>query len=236
MARKFWTLVLSLVLAFLAFSLVQGQSTYGSVAGSVTDSSGAVIVGAQGYRTLEIRVPFGTAEEAMCGAWMRTTWRRLDAMLVLPAAVLVAAQTKEVPPAPLPAQIITAKRVFVSNCGEDSHFKQLGLRRSYNEFYAGMKEWGHYELVSSAANADVVLQISLQNQLDMYGNNLKIVPVLRLAILDPKSHTILWVFTEELEAGRFYVVGGHQDEKFDKAMKRIIADVKGLAEPAPSSK
>ena len=47
LARKFWTLVLSLVLAFLSFSLVQGQSTYGSVAGSVTDSSGAVIVGAQ---------------------------------------------------------------------------------------------------------------------------------------------------------------------------------------------
>jgi len=47
LARKFWTLVLSLALAFLSFSLVQGQSTYGSVAGSVTDSSGAVIVGAQ---------------------------------------------------------------------------------------------------------------------------------------------------------------------------------------------
>src|SRR5215469_13292435 len=47
LARKFWTLVLSLVLAFLSPSLVQGQTTYGSVAGSVTDSSGAGIVGAE---------------------------------------------------------------------------------------------------------------------------------------------------------------------------------------------
>ncbi len=47
LARKFWTPVLSLALAFLSFSLVQGQSTYGSVAGFVTDSSGAAIVNAQ---------------------------------------------------------------------------------------------------------------------------------------------------------------------------------------------
>lgn len=90
--------------------------------------------------------------------------------------------------------------------------------------------------MTSPFDADVVLEISLQNQLDKYGNNLEIVPVLRLAILDPKSHTILWVFTEELEAGRFYIVGGHQAEEFDKAMNRIVADVKGLVEPVPSSK
>src|SRR5262249_12629968 len=47
LARKFQTLVLSLALAFLSFSLVQAQSTYGSVAGVITDSSGAVIVDAQ---------------------------------------------------------------------------------------------------------------------------------------------------------------------------------------------
>jgi hypothetical protein len=172
----------------------------------------------------------------MHGGSLRSTWKRLEVLLVLSASVLMVAQTKEVLPAPLPAQIVAAKRVFVSNGGADSHFKQLGLRRSYDQFYAGLKEWGYYDLVNSPADADVVLEISLQNQLDKYGNNLEIVPVLRLAVLDPKSHTTLWVFTEELEAGRFYVVGGHQDEKFDKAMKRIVADVKGLAVSAPSSK
>ncbi len=58
LARKFWTLVLSLALAFLSFSLVQGQSTYGSVAGFVTDSSGAAIVNAQVALT-----NLGTSEE-----------------------------------------------------------------------------------------------------------------------------------------------------------------------------
>ena len=40
-------------------------------------------------------------------------------------------------------------------------------------------------------------------------------------------------FTEELEAGRFYIVGGHQEEKFDKAMKEILVDLKGLVEAVP---
>jgi hypothetical protein len=45
---KFWTLVLSLTLLALVVSpSLQGQSTYGSVAGSVTDPSGAAIADAQ---------------------------------------------------------------------------------------------------------------------------------------------------------------------------------------------
>jgi hypothetical protein len=47
LARTRGTLALLIVLAFLSFPLVHGQSTYGSVAGSVTDSSGAVIADAQ---------------------------------------------------------------------------------------------------------------------------------------------------------------------------------------------
>ena len=165
--------------------------------------------------------------------WIGTIGRHMAAMLVTSASVLAVAQTKEAPPAPVPAQIITAKRVFVSNGGDDSRFKQLGLRRTYNQFYAGLKEWGHYELVSSPADADLVLEISLQAQLEKYGNNLELVPVLHLTAVDPQSRTNLWTFTEELETGKFFVVGGHQDEKLDKAMKRIVADVKGLVEPAP---
>src|ERR1700694_3510039 len=46
-SRGFWTLILSLALEFLSCPLVQGQSTYGAVAGSVTDPSGAALVDAQ---------------------------------------------------------------------------------------------------------------------------------------------------------------------------------------------
>jgi len=130
-------------------------------------------------------------------------------------------------------QLTTARKVFISNGGDDPHFKGLGLGRSYNQFYAAMREWGRYELVSPPTEADVVLEVQLASQLEQYGNDLRIVPLLRLAILDPKTHTTLWVFMEELETHGF--VGAHQDAKFDAAMARIVSDVKGLMEQQPLS-
>jgi len=47
LSPKLWTLILSLALVFPLCPFVQGQSTYGSVAGFVTDPSGAAIVDAQ---------------------------------------------------------------------------------------------------------------------------------------------------------------------------------------------
>ena len=67
--------------------------------------------------------------------------------------------------APLPMQLTNARRVFISNGGDDPHFKGLGLGRSYNQFYAAMKEWGRYELVSLPTEADVVLEVQLASQL-----------------------------------------------------------------------
>jgi Carboxypeptidase regulatory-like domain len=57
-SRRFWTPILSLALIFPSCPLVQGQSTYGSVAGSVTDSSGAAIADAKIKLT-----NLGTSEE-----------------------------------------------------------------------------------------------------------------------------------------------------------------------------
>ncbi len=148
-----------------------------------------------------------------------------------PVLFLRAGQRKEAAPAPVPTAITTARKVFVANGGEDAHFRGLGLHRSYNQFYAAMKEWKRYVLVGSPAEADAVLEIRLASQLSKYGNELQIVPLLRLTILDPKTHTTLWVFSEDLETSG--IVGLHQDAKFDKAMDKIVADVKGLTEQAP---
>ena len=155
------------------------------------------------------------------------------AVISVSAPALRAGQPKEVVSAPLPGQISTARKVFISNAGEDPHFKRLGLRRSYNQFYAAMKDWGRYELVTFPAEADMVLEICLASQIQQYGGKeITIVPFLRLAILDPKTCITLWEFTEELEAGKFFIVGGHQDAKFDRAMDRIVNDLRGLVEPS----
>lgn len=156
------------------------------------------------------------------------------AVILVSAPALMLGASKETPPAPPPGQITTARKVFISNAGEDPHFKRLGLHRSYDQFYAAMKDWGHYEVVTSPSEADIVFEISLASQIDRYGDRLEIVPFLRLAILDPKTRITLWEFTEELEAGGVYIVGVHQDAKFDKAMDRMVEDVKGLVQPPPS--
>jgi len=69
----------------------------------------------------------------------------------------------ETPAAPLPSQILTAKKVFISNAGGllDLNVVTGDPRRDYNEFYAAMQTWGHYSLVGSPAEADLVVQISI---------------------------------------------------------------------------
>ena len=149
-----------------------------------------------------------------------------------------AADKKQVPPAPPPAQIVTAQKVLITNGGQDASFSALFANdRAYNQFYAAIKAWTSFAVVDTPSEADVVLEISLVGELKLFGHELTPLPVLRLVILDPKSHTRLWVCNEELESGGFVVVGAHVDSKFDKAMERIVADVKSLmAKPQTAAK
>jgi hypothetical protein len=88
----------------------------------------------------------------------------IAAMAVLSAPVL--GQQQPTDAAPVPAQIMAAKKVFVSNAGEernpagDLDFSG-GPDRAYNQFYAAIKNWGQYEVVATPADADLVLEIRL---------------------------------------------------------------------------
>ena len=56
----------------------------------------------------------------------------------------VSAIRAQVPVAPLPQQILTAKKVFISNAGGmlDLNMVSGDPRRDYNQFYAAMQAWG----------------------------------------------------------------------------------------------
>lgn len=148
-------------------------------------------------------------------------------VLIATSIFVSVASGKETAPGPIPSQIATAKRVFISNAGSDLRFRQFGVTRTYDQFYAALKDWGHYELLSSPTDADLVFEINLIASFDQYGETYRAVPQLQLRIVDPKTHILLWTIAEPLEAGNFYIVGGHQNEKFDKAMVRLV---KGLQE------
>src|SRR5579863_5248765 len=71
----------------------------------------------------------------------------------------------ELPVAPLPSQILSAKKVFVVSAMGDRDpriAKYIGGPDGiYNQFYADVKSSGRFELVSAPADADLVLQVKI---------------------------------------------------------------------------
>ena len=150
----------------------------------------------------------------------------------------LSAQSKGPTSAPVPAQIAAAQKVFISNAGGESLETVIdetvfngGPDRPYNEFYAAMKSWGRCQLVSSPADADLVLEISWV--LSDTGLRLPVLGQLRLVIIDPKTRVTLWNVTEYVRGA---ILLSNRDKNFDQAMNTVVARMKGLmAAPPPTA-
>jgi len=142
------------------------------------------------------------------------------------------------PIAPVPSPIATAQKVFVSNAPGDSLPASLGgPARPYHEFYAAIKSWGHYQLVSSPADADLIFEISFSNPIvgvnfmSTSGGGSRSALLLKLVIVDPKSNIPLWWFTESfgLESGL-----SHRKETLDSnfhvSIAALVDGIKKLVE------
>jgi hypothetical protein len=153
----------------------------------------------------------------------------IAAMAVL--SVPVFGQQQPTDAAPVPAQIMAAKKVFISNAGEERNPNgdldfSGGPDRAYNQFYAAMKNWGQYDLASSPADADLVIEIRLAAVNGSRVNGSTFYDQLKLEILDPKTHTTLWTFVEHaVSVGRQKT----RDAAFDRAMTLFVGDLKKLA-------
>lgn len=138
---------------------------------------------------------------------------------------LMAEEPPGPPAAPLSAQITAAKKVFISNGGEDTWLDfdpKHDPNLTYNEFYADMKSWGKYELVSSPADSDVVFEIHLAAE--------ERVPTLQLRIVDPKSHILLWPINQRAgPAAR----DATARKNFDAAMNTLMGTLKRLVTSSP---
>jgi hypothetical protein len=163
------------------------------------------------------------------------------AIITMQASVYVAAQGKRAaaPAAPIPTQIVTAKKVFIANGGGEYPFSiqdpyySGSVERAYDEFYAGIKGLGRYELVGSPADADLLFEIRFTSPVvDGSGQGTKVLssipydPRFRLEIRDPRTNALLWAMTEHAE---WAILQGHRDKNFDQAVDRIVADVQSLA-------
>lgn len=106
---------------------------------------------------------------------------------------------RDVPIAPLPAVIVNAQKVFLTNGG--------GSDLAYDTFYSDMKTWGKYQIVGSPDQADLIIELayrvehggtrvwSSSNSYDgtTHVHSMQIVdPQLVLTIYDAKSKNSLW--------------------------------------------
>jgi hypothetical protein len=155
----------------------------------------------------------------------------------LPVPLMVAEKAKPVPPAPIPSQIISAKRIFIANAGEDNGSTSQpafngDIDRTYNQFYAAMKTWGHYQLADSPADADLLFEIELDTpQAGREAANNDTLcrsyydPHFHLVIRDAKNNALLWAFTEHVQNA---CLQSNLDKNFDQAMERIVAGVQRI--------
>src|SRR5215470_11916328 len=61
----------------------------------------------------------------------------------------------------IPSQIGSAKKVFISNTAGDDLYSD-DPSQVYSAFFAAVKGWGRYELVSKPGDADLIFEISFR--------------------------------------------------------------------------
>jgi hypothetical protein len=143
--------------------------------------------------------------------------------------------------APVPVQIVAARKVFISNAGADvaaqATFKRAGEPdQAYNHFYSAMQTWGRYEIVSTPGEADLVFELSFTAPMYYNGNMPIYEPQFGLRILDAKTHFLLWSLSEPVE-GAFRKATWIKN--FDQGLGALMDDLKKLSLPTgvgPSKK
>jgi hypothetical protein len=153
--------------------------------------------------------------------------------------VAAAAQTPQAPPppqvpapsqAPVPTQIAAARTIFLVNNGADTNFP-ISAQDAYNRVYSALQAWGHFQLVTSPDQADLVFQLrDIAPVTGVYGDRTGAYainsPAFQLAIKDPKTNVTLWTINSPVE------VAGNKTARarwLDIAVTNLVSRVKVLA-------
>jgi hypothetical protein len=134
------------------------------------------------------------------------------------------------PASPIPSQIATAHTVFLDNAGGDANFP-LPVDQSYTDVYAALQTWGHYKLVATPAEAELVFQLrDIAPITDISGTRAGTYsitsPAFQLTILDAKTNVALWTVTSPV-----YITGKKEVRAHwaSIAVTNLVSRVKVLA-------
>jgi hypothetical protein len=143
------------------------------------------------------------------------------AITLLVTCLAEAKKPADLPAAPIPIQVLTAKKVFISYRESDADPGAPDL--TYKEFYALIKSWGKYELAQAPGDADLIFEIRFVSGISD--------SQLCLSIVDPKTHVVLWPFIQHVQSSSRE---GARRKSFDQAMTDLVEDVKRVT-TAPAS-
>jgi hypothetical protein len=146
-------------------------------------------------------------------------------VVVLLASAAMAAQEQHAAAAPVPPMIGGAKNVFIANSGEEGDLCEQqtwhagGMNRTYNEFYAAMKSWGRFNIVTLPAEADIVFDVGIVD----HNCSPSATSHFRVVIVDPKTHTTLWSVAQYIEAAG---IAKTREKNYELAMTALVNNVK----------
>lgn len=131
-------------------------------------------------------------------------------------------------PPPVPAQIQSARNVFLANGGETCSWF-IGPNRGYRQLYSALREWGRYQLVATPGQANLILAVSFACPESDPANNIAYAR-LRLRIFQPRPHILLWTLNEPVRSA---ILQRNRDRNFDAAVRAMVADLQRLGANLP---
>ena len=156
---------------------------------------------------------------------------------LLTAVAVTAQKPAATPRAPIPSAIVSAKTIFLANAASDNGMFPSPFSgdadRAYNQFYAALKASGKFDLVTDPKDADLVLELHLENTINLstMQRPTPVSPIFRLAVYDRKSHFLLWETTEWIE---FATLQKTHDRNFDQALSALSDDFLSLTGKSPA--
>ena|SRR6185503_7852665 len=141
----------------------------------------------------------------------------------------------------VPAAILKAKSVFISNGGSDAGLFPEPFsgdpNRGYFAFMKAIRDAHTLEVVDDLSQADLVLEIHLSAPMGPMHMSKQLgsadaLPFFRLTIYDQKTHFVLWTITETIEIAMLQKT---HDRNFDQALSHVVDDLWALSKPGTGS-
>jgi len=160
--------------------------------------------------------------------------RNVLAVMVVSMTLLLATtpctHAQEPPPAPLPAALTSAHKLFLGNAGDQENADCL---RAYNNFYGGLSQLGRYQLVADPSEADLVLELHYEIDLGQSvasNDSRRSVRQFRVVLIDPHTRVILWSLTERTN---YAVFQSNRNKNLDETVATLVADLSALTQAQP---